>query len=768
MEWFLEGVVSWIADRTVEFMDAMSFIFLAALSPDLTFFFAYFPFLKTAFEVIQGTAIGIILLLCIFSLFRSFFGPITDVEHPAIVVVRTIGAIFMVYTASQICTYALEAAKVPFDLLMDTSSSTPAGTFQSIDGVIISYITSSQVTAIIEIVLILALGINYLKLCLEAVERYVVCGVLAVFSPLAFAAFTTKGTSGVFKGWVRMFFASLLLLSINVIFIRAFNSSVGVFYETGGVIHLPNVYGTDIFYDGAGGVFMWFFCALALLRIGQKADSIMNSMGLSTAITGGSMMGEVMAAGLAFSQGIRMAGRGGSRASSGTSGASGADGMTAVGGARGMSMVKAANINTPGGSAVAVRHNKATGATSFSVLDTNGGMTTVKRTPGMQGQPAPAGAYAKEINKATGALTYRQAEGANAATHLTPQFGKQSPTQGFVLDAQGSATTGKGNEFSGRDVAKMYRDNYNENLAKNMTQPEAAALAHEQTAQDVGQAAYQKSVNGGMSHESAEHTRDQAIEGYQDYQKRSQEMFGNSLGEGTMLENDPNQPGVYHAHSTAPDGHAVEKDLYLQTANSQPEGAFSKVSDTDTNDYYAVDKAVRGEYANSERYQSSQDREYSVALSGQEFSSDHEYSRDQDVAQSFASEQFPDLHERLGERVAKVDYSAEDRGVYEAVTESGQHYRISDAAEYQAPRGSAEVEDAYNHPYHIEQGQTYVIKEPIYDNNGAEIRDESNKVMTRDVTEARYEPLHKATAPEPLPTASELTAKMQSRKPRKM
>ena len=773
MDWFMDGVVAWIASKTVEFMDGMSVIFLAALSPDLDFFFAYFPFLETAFKVIQGTAIGVIILLCIFSLFRAFFGPITDVEHPLIVLVRTIAAIFLVYVAADICKYALDAAKIPFDLLMNASSENPAGTFQSIDGIIIATIVRSvPVTGLIEIVLILALGLNYMKLCLEAVERYVVCGMLALFSPLGFAAFTTKGTSGVFKGWVRMFFASLLILSINVIFLRAFNSSVGVFTETGGIIHIANDYGTGIFSDSAGGVFMWFFCAMALLRVGQKADSIMNSMGLSTAIKGGSMMGEIMAAGLAITQGVRMVGRGGSRASGGSVGAKGADGMTAVGGVKGMSMVKAANINTPGGSAVGVRHNKATGATSFSILDANGTTTTLKKTPALQGQPAPTGAFAKEVDKKTGNMSYRQAEGANPAAHLTPQFGKNSPSQGFVLDsqvkrdAQGNLEKVAANQFAAKDVAQMYRDNYNENIANNMSSTDAAALAHADTAKKVGDVAYERAIQGNESPVVADNIRREATDGYLEYQKRSQEMFENRLGEGTMLENDPNQPGVYHAYSTAPDGHAIEQDLYLQTANSRPDGAFRVVGDNDTNQYYAVDKAVRGNYADTERYQSSDDREYSVSLSGQEYVSNQEHLREDDIARAFSTEQFPEMSKYFGEKVTSVDYSAEDQGVYEAVTESGKHYRISDAAEFQAPKDGSEIYDAYNHPYHVVQGQTYVAKEPIY-NNGVEVRDDGGKILTRDTIEARYEPLNRTSQPDPLPTASELMSKMDNRKPRK-
>lgn len=46
----------------------------------------------------------------------------------------------------------------------------------------------------------------------------------------------------------------------------------------------------------AGSVFIWFLCAIAFLKISQKIDSFMSSLGINVGHTGGSMMAELMIA----------------------------------------------------------------------------------------------------------------------------------------------------------------------------------------------------------------------------------------------------------------------------------------------------------------------------------------------------------------------------------------------------------------------------------------------------------------------------------------
>ena len=46
----------------------------------------------------------------------------------------------------------------------------------------------------------------------------------------------------------------------------------------------------------SGNLFIWFLCAIAFLKISQKIDSFMSSLGISVGKTGGSMIGDLMVA----------------------------------------------------------------------------------------------------------------------------------------------------------------------------------------------------------------------------------------------------------------------------------------------------------------------------------------------------------------------------------------------------------------------------------------------------------------------------------------
>ncbi len=72
----------------------------------------------------------------------------------------------------------------------------------------------------------------------------------------------------------------------------------------------------------AGNVFIWFLCAMAFLKVSQKIDSFMSSLGINVGHTGGSMLTEAMIAARSFG-GLRGASGGRTGSSGGHSGGSG-------------------------------------------------------------------------------------------------------------------------------------------------------------------------------------------------------------------------------------------------------------------------------------------------------------------------------------------------------------------------------------------------------------------------------------------------------------
>ena len=290
LDWIFEGIVTWVSSIASELMDAVSRVFLDALGTDMGAMEGYFPFVTKAFEVMQYMAWAVLFLITVWQLFRVFGGPIIEAENPWQLLLRSALFALLVGAARPIFTMALDIARAPYTALMEVSMEAEDFTFAGIEEALKNGLTTivSTVTVvgpILILILLIALGWNYFKLLLECVERYIVVGVLCYTSPLAFAMGGSKATNQVFKSWCRMVGSQLLLLVLNVWFLRAFDSSVGQFIGNGGALA-----------SGGGSVFLWLFCALAFLKTAQKFDSYLAAMGLNVAQTGSSMAMEMVMA----------------------------------------------------------------------------------------------------------------------------------------------------------------------------------------------------------------------------------------------------------------------------------------------------------------------------------------------------------------------------------------------------------------------------------------------------------------------------------------
>lgn len=305
LDWIFEAIVTWISSVVTQLMDAVSGLFLNALGTDMVAMEEYFPFVTKAFSILQYTAWSILFLITVWQLFRSFGGPITEAENPLTLLARSAIFAVLIGYSKPIFQMTLDIARAPYTALMEISMTsedfTFAGVEQALTNGLVTFIsTASCVGLLLLVILEIALGWNYFKLLLETVERYVVVGVLCYTSPLAFSMGGSKETNSVFKSWCRMVGSQLLLLIMNVWFLRAFDSSVGQFIGNGGALT-----------NGKGSIFLWLFCALAFLKCAQRFDSYLSSMGLSVAQTGSSMgMEMLMAARVVggFGGGIRTAG----------------------------------------------------------------------------------------------------------------------------------------------------------------------------------------------------------------------------------------------------------------------------------------------------------------------------------------------------------------------------------------------------------------------------------------------------------------------------
>lgn len=283
LDWIFEGIIDWVAGIASSIMDAISGLFLNALGTDMTAMEEYFPFVSAAFDVMQYMAWALLFLICVWQLFRVFGGPITDAENPWQLVVRSCLFGVLVGYAKPIFTLVLDIARAPYTALLDVDIIGEDFTFAGLEevisnGLVIIASTITVIAPLLLLILLISVGWNYFKLLLETVERYIVVGVLCYTSPPAFAMGGSKAASQIFASWCRMVGSQLLLLVLNVWFLRAFNSSVGQYIANGGALT-----------SGQGSIFLWFFCALAFLKTAQRFDSYLASLGLNVAQTGSSM-----------------------------------------------------------------------------------------------------------------------------------------------------------------------------------------------------------------------------------------------------------------------------------------------------------------------------------------------------------------------------------------------------------------------------------------------------------------------------------------------
>ena len=226
----LDGIVEWLAEQVMHCLDLISNSVLGALGCDMSVFLRYFPAAETMYSIFVALAIGLILLNCAWQLFRNFgLGVGIEAEDPVKLSLRSLLFIPLVWYADDIVNIILKIGGTPYAWIMDAEL--PPLSFADFNSVmlVIIGVCANGAVALITLIVVLVLAWNYLKLLLEAAERYVLLGVLVFTAPLAFSMGASQSTSNVFKSWCRMFGGQVFLLIMNAWCLRLFTSMFGAF-----------------------------------------------------------------------------------------------------------------------------------------------------------------------------------------------------------------------------------------------------------------------------------------------------------------------------------------------------------------------------------------------------------------------------------------------------------------------------------------------------------------------------------------------------------
>ena len=347
----LDGIVEWIAEQVMNILDLITSSVLGALGCSMDTFLRYFPAAETMYQVFLALGIGLILLNWVWQLFKNYFmGAGIEAEDPIKLSIRSFLFIFLTFYAKDIVDLLLKISGTPYNwILTEDLPPLKFADFNSVVTVILGVCANGAV-AIIALILVLILAWNYIKLLFEAAERYILLGVLVYTAPAAFSMGASQSTGNIFKSWCRMLGGQFFLLLMNAWCLRLFTSMVGTFLANplslqerrtkmklrkklipflvltaclvlfcSMPVFAAELTEADVEAAVAsqgkeavtGNVFVWFLCAIAFLKVSQKIDSFLASLGINVGNTGGNMMAELLIAGRSLTGSMRSHGGGG-------------------------------------------------------------------------------------------------------------------------------------------------------------------------------------------------------------------------------------------------------------------------------------------------------------------------------------------------------------------------------------------------------------------------------------------------------------------------
>lgn len=304
LELLLEGIKDLCSQFIVDMMEIVTDMFTELLSCDLGLFEELFGVVADLYKnVMVPMGIAILLLICVWQLFKSMFGKAGLVsEDPIELVCRSGICLFLVVAARPVVNYILNVAGTPYQWVTGTEIEVESFSeyVSVLEGVTGGLGIDSLSIALLMLIMQIVVAWNYFKMLFVIAERYVLLGVFSYTSPLAFATGGSKATNNILASWSKMFGGQIVLIVLNSWCMKMFLSGYGNL--------MASSYGFTKF-------FVATLCLVGFCKVTFKLDSYMSSLGvnLGRPSSGMGAMGLMMAAGRIFSH----VGRGGSSTSDG-------------------------------------------------------------------------------------------------------------------------------------------------------------------------------------------------------------------------------------------------------------------------------------------------------------------------------------------------------------------------------------------------------------------------------------------------------------------
>ena len=197
LEGIFKGFVQWVYSLCLEMVQYIANSLLEVFQMDLSYFRQVAPVTDDILSIVIAVGWALLLGNLVFQAMKSMvIGLGFEGEDPKLLFTRTFVFAFLLLVSQQICEIGLGISSQVIALLQVPTSVT------------ITIPDENNFTIGASWLLIIIVGIvvmwQFVKLCFEVAERYVVTAILVLMAPLAFGMGGSKNTEDIFKPDVRL------------------------------------------------------------------------------------------------------------------------------------------------------------------------------------------------------------------------------------------------------------------------------------------------------------------------------------------------------------------------------------------------------------------------------------------------------------------------------------------------------------------------------------------------------------------------------------
>lgn len=317
----MELICNWLLTAVSGLLLLVFTLMDGMISFSLEVFTSNVPASASLYPVLQALGIGLAVSIAVFQLFKFFASPLTEVkDRPIAILLRLFFSIGLIYFGNYILEIVFDITGKIYEKMgngidLESVLNSLGNTIDGDSGFFVADARNrvadlpgvNSALLIVNIVCCISLVVQFVKMMIEVVERFIILCLMIFSSPLAYSTVSSSTTMEIFKKWVSMYLSQCLLMILSVWGIRLFFDVL--FYTTGGAESMLSV--SRIIY------------ALAIVKIIKRFDGYLQQLGLNPAAVNGPGIFDTIAATagslLAFS---RMGGQGGGQGGGGARGGS--------------------------------------------------------------------------------------------------------------------------------------------------------------------------------------------------------------------------------------------------------------------------------------------------------------------------------------------------------------------------------------------------------------------------------------------------------------